>query len=166
MHVLYILYEQNTVTTQRMRFFSKNFFSKCCQVHSFLRIRSHLLKKSLVENFIFVQCFSIFLLLFWRPFDSQDPNRIFGTRNAILFTENSICWRNAEIVVYDANMLQKYLRNICVCVYVSVCICVYVFVIFLLLFPSRVGRTWASKSKCKIDQADFQIWCPSYHLVS
>ena len=72
-------------------------------------------------------------------------------------------------VVFDANMSQKYLRRtlcVCVCVCVSVCICVYVLVIFLLLFPSRVGRTWASKSECKIDQTDFQVWCPSYHLVS
>ena len=134
MHVLYILYEHNTVTTQRMRFFSKIFFSKCCQVHSFLRIRSHLLKKSLVENFIFVQCFSIFLLLFWRPFDSQDPNRIFGTRNAILFTENSICWRNAEICCiwckYVAEIFEKYLCVcLCFCVHLCVCVCNIPFII-------------------------------------
>ena len=31
----------------------KDFFSKCDQIHRFLRIWSHLLKKSLIENFIF-----------------------------------------------------------------------------------------------------------------
>ena len=31
----------------------KDFFSKCDQIRSFLRIWSHLLKKSLMENFIF-----------------------------------------------------------------------------------------------------------------
>ena len=31
----------------------KDFFSKCDQIYSFLRIWSHLLKKSLMENFIF-----------------------------------------------------------------------------------------------------------------
>ena len=36
-----------------MKFSIKDFFSKCDQIHSFLRIRSHLLKKSLMENFIF-----------------------------------------------------------------------------------------------------------------
>ena len=36
-----------------MKFFSKYFFSKCDQIHSFLRIWSYLLKKSLLENFIF-----------------------------------------------------------------------------------------------------------------
>ena len=36
-----------------MRFFIKNFFSKCDQIRRKLRIWSHLLKKSLMENFIF-----------------------------------------------------------------------------------------------------------------
>ena len=36
-----------------MKFFTKDFFSKCDQILSFLRIWSHLLKKSLMENFIF-----------------------------------------------------------------------------------------------------------------
>ena len=40
-------------TTQKMKFSIKDFFSQCGQIHSFLRIRSHLLKKSLMENFIF-----------------------------------------------------------------------------------------------------------------
>ena len=36
-----------------MKFSIKDFFSKCDQIRSFLRILSHLLKKSLMENFIF-----------------------------------------------------------------------------------------------------------------
>ena len=40
-------------TAQKMRFSIKDFFSKCDQIHSFLRIWSHSLKKSLMENFIF-----------------------------------------------------------------------------------------------------------------
>ena len=47
---------QNTLwrfTAQKMRFSIKDFFSKCDQICSFLRIWSHLLKKSLMENFIF-----------------------------------------------------------------------------------------------------------------
>ena len=36
-----------------MKFTIKEFFSKCDQIRSFLRISSHLLKKSLMENFIF-----------------------------------------------------------------------------------------------------------------
>ena len=38
---------------KKMKFFIKDFFSKCDQIRSFLRIWSHLLKKSLMENFIF-----------------------------------------------------------------------------------------------------------------
>ena len=37
-----------------MKFFIKDFFSKCDQIHSFLQIWSHFLKKSLMENFIFL----------------------------------------------------------------------------------------------------------------
>ena len=40
-------------TAQKMKFSIKDFFSKCNQIRSFLRICSHLLKKSLMENFIF-----------------------------------------------------------------------------------------------------------------
>ena len=36
-----------------MEFSIKDFFSKCDQIRSFLRIWSHLLKKYLMENFIF-----------------------------------------------------------------------------------------------------------------
>ena len=40
-------------TAQKKKFSIMYFFSKCDQIHSFLRIWSHLLKKSLMENFIF-----------------------------------------------------------------------------------------------------------------
>ena len=40
-------------TTQTMKFSIKGFFSKCDQIRSFLRIWSHLLKKSLMEDFVF-----------------------------------------------------------------------------------------------------------------
>ena len=39
---------------QKMKFSIKEFFSKCDQIRSFRRILSHLLKKPLAENFIFV----------------------------------------------------------------------------------------------------------------
>ena len=38
---------------QRKKFYIKDFFSKCDQIRRKLRIWSHLLKKSLMENFIF-----------------------------------------------------------------------------------------------------------------
>ena len=36
-----------------MKFSIKDFFNKCDQIHRELRIWSHALKKSLMENFIF-----------------------------------------------------------------------------------------------------------------
>ena len=38
---------------KKMKFSIMDFFSKCDQIRSFLRIWSHLLKKSLMEKFIF-----------------------------------------------------------------------------------------------------------------
>ena len=41
-----------------MKFSIKDFFSKCDQILSFLRIWSQLLKKSLMEYFIFCACYA------------------------------------------------------------------------------------------------------------
>ena len=41
------------LTAQKMKFSIKGFFSKGDQIRNFLRILSHLRKKSLMENFIF-----------------------------------------------------------------------------------------------------------------
>ena len=43
-----------TLTVQKMKFSIKDFFSKCDQARSFLRVWSHLLKKSLVETSLFL----------------------------------------------------------------------------------------------------------------
>ena len=43
----------NTDTVQKMKFSINDFFSKFDQINSFLWFWSHLLKKSLIENFIF-----------------------------------------------------------------------------------------------------------------
>ena len=48
-----ILLTLATDTSQKMKVFIKDFFNKCDQIRSFLRIRWHLLKKSLMQNFIF-----------------------------------------------------------------------------------------------------------------
>ena len=40
-------------TARKMKFSIKDFLSKCDQIRSFLRIWSHLLKKSLMKNFMF-----------------------------------------------------------------------------------------------------------------
>ena len=46
-------------TALHKKFFIKDFFCKCDQIRSFLRIWSHLLKKSLMENFIFCALLTI-----------------------------------------------------------------------------------------------------------
>ena len=47
-----------SITAQKMKFSITDFFSKCDQICSFLWIWSHLLKKSLMENFIFCAVYS------------------------------------------------------------------------------------------------------------
>ena len=49
---------------EKMKFSIRDFFSKCDQICRKLRIWLHLLKKSLMENFIFVLC----LMQMLRPF--------------------------------------------------------------------------------------------------
>ena len=46
-----------TFTAQKIKFSIRDFFSKCDQTRRKLRIWSHLLKKSLMENFIFCAVF-------------------------------------------------------------------------------------------------------------
>ena len=55
-------YVPTLYTAQKMKFSIKDFFSKCDQIRRNLRIWSHLLKKSLMENFIF--CAVIFVMRF------------------------------------------------------------------------------------------------------
>ena len=53
-----------------MKLSIKDFFSKCDQIRSFLRIWYHLLKKILMENFIF---FSSEIIV---QVHSEDPSKI------------------------------------------------------------------------------------------
>ena len=48
-----MLYFYTPSHAQKMKFSIKDFFSKCDHIRSLLRNWSHLLKKSLKENFIF-----------------------------------------------------------------------------------------------------------------
>ena len=54
-----VFFKENTA--QKSKFSIKDFFSKCEKIRSFLRIWSHFLKKSLMENFTFC---AIFFTLF------------------------------------------------------------------------------------------------------
>ena len=52
-HLRWLLLDLKTYIVQKMKFSIEDFFSKCDQIRRKLRIWSHLLKKSLTENFIF-----------------------------------------------------------------------------------------------------------------
>ena len=45
----------SSATAQKIKFSNKDFFSKCYQICSFLRIWSHLIKMSLMETSFFVE---------------------------------------------------------------------------------------------------------------
>ena len=53
-------------TTQKMKFSINDFFSKCDQIRMKLRIWSHLLKKSLMGNFIFCAVIVLEKIIFVR----------------------------------------------------------------------------------------------------
>ena len=55
----YIMYWSQKVH-KKMKFSIKDFFSKCEQIRRKLRICSHLLKKSLMENFVFCAVQKVF----------------------------------------------------------------------------------------------------------
>ena len=69
-----------TDTAQKMKFSIKDFFSKCDQICSFLRNWSNLLKKSLMESFIFLRSDTILSYLLrgssWRPSDLNAKCRV------------------------------------------------------------------------------------------
>ena len=59
-------------TAQKMKFSIKDFLSKCDQISGFLRIWSHLLKKSLMEKFIFCAVLAIFEKLIFNVWHNQN----------------------------------------------------------------------------------------------
>ena len=52
--------DDRRITAQKMKFSIKDFFSKCDQICSFLRILTHLLKKSLMGNLILCAVHNMF----------------------------------------------------------------------------------------------------------
>ena len=72
-----------------MKFSIKDFFSKCDQIRSIMRIWSHLLNKSLMENFTFCAVY---------PFAVP------------LVVEEFPCWRKMDIHFYSQNK-QKWLSQ-------------------------------------------------------
>ena len=54
------------LTAKKMKFSIKEFFSKCDQIRSFLRIWTHLLKNSLMENFILCALTHVSEVFVWK----------------------------------------------------------------------------------------------------
>ena len=63
-------------TSQKMKFSIKDFFSQCDQINNFLRIWSHLLKKSLTQNFIFcvVKLVQYFMVQYFQGIENDIVN--------------------------------------------------------------------------------------------
>ena len=82
-----------------MKFSIKDFFSKCDQIRWYLQIWSHLLKKSLMENFIFCVVFG--------------ARESYSTTTEYL-TKSSL--RNIEIKtfanVFETMSLKNFLKNL------------------------------------------------------
>ena len=74
--------DQVIVTAQKMIFSMKNFFSKCDRIRSFLQIWPHLLKKSLMKNFIFCSVCGKFVSFYSRALSIE------GTLDQTYFRSN------------------------------------------------------------------------------
>ena len=78
-----------------MKFSIKDFFSKCNQIYRKLQILSHLLKKSLMENFIFCVVLRVFdeTFEFLANLEPADDSAVISDSEIIL----------PEIPAYDIN---------------------------------------------------------------
>ena len=63
MHLHLFANNSLTFTAQKIKFSTEDFFSKCDQTRSFLRIWLHLLQKSLTGNFIFCVEFTLTMMV-------------------------------------------------------------------------------------------------------
>ena len=164
-------------TAKEMKFSIKDFFSKCDQVRRKLQIWSHLLEKSLMENFIFCAVpttlsFFNFLSFFWRQIQTR--------ANLTKCSLREKC-PNMELflVRIRENTDQKLLRNwtcctqwlklkifffVCadICVYVCIrmcaCACVFVckFASLCLMYVISKIRNVISRFRCWIDSNTVQ----------
>ena len=99
-----------TSTAQKMKFSMKDLFSKYDQIRSLLRIWSHLLKKSLMENFIFLNSDHVQSVLFNYHIllNFCFNRRTFSRRVKLLWShglaKNQV-WTNQNLEILDLNLL-------------------------------------------------------------
>ena len=112
----------------------KDFFSKCDQIRSLLGIWSHLLKKSLMENFIFCAVkIGICVLLTFRSHNRENLSFTqFSTRVVgwllltffIIFTQSvKFYTSNTRIDPNFGGLFRGLFWGVCVCVCACVCVC-------------------------------------------
>ena len=99
----------SSITAQKMKFSVKDFFSKCDQIRRKLRIWSHLLKKSLMENFIFCAVYisQYSVLITCHNFDSY-----LGFSQYITSSNNLQGHRKNSQKIFVRNGISKYLKRI------------------------------------------------------
>ena len=87
-----------------MKFFNREFFSKCDQIRRKLRIWSHLLKKSLMESFIFcvVSISRIWGYFIWDKVFNSGPSKNCG-RQPLKYLKGYDRW----ILVYLENLVER-----------------------------------------------------------
>ena len=89
--------EKKEHTSQKMKFSMKDFFSKCDEIRSFMWMWSHLLKKSLRENFIFCAVIPVFK----------------NTSLWLLLAGKHLCWSLFLILSIAKCLRARILKNIC-----------------------------------------------------
>ena len=77
-------------TAQKMKFAIKDFCSKCDQICRKLRIWSHLLKKSLMENFVFCAVVS-FVLITWQNVPALFKSFYYHMISLVFFALAAVC---------------------------------------------------------------------------
>ena len=103
-------------TAQKVKFSTKDFFSKCDHIRSFLRFWLHLLKKPLVENFIFCAVKSVPEVLWWWRYNVINLYREKRVKpcnwKGWIFSEVFFKWTSLVTVVTTRHKL-RYQSNLC-----------------------------------------------------
>ena len=101
------------LTAQKMKLSIKYFFSICDQIRRKLRIWSQLLKKCLMENFIFCAV-SLFVCVISTPSTSRKPHYLSDLSNfdALLYKTNNKVPLSRLINTYRSIILSKMTSNV------------------------------------------------------
>ena len=123
------------LTAQKMKLSVKNFFSKCDQIRRKLQIWSHLLKKSLMKNFIFCAvsksvCFAAdFHLTLWLCYlkSTMALTKVNEIEYILLFISDS--WYNCKTLLTKVDCADKF----------------FSFSVLMIIFKRCTSCTWAGK---------------------